>query len=807
MQVTRRDFIRASAAAAATSLAGLEGAAAVPDAAVTYGRAQCRFCGTGCTVLAGIKGGRIVAVRGDPDSPVNFGRLCVKGYCLDRIMYASDRLTEPMVRQPDGSWRGATWDAALDLVADTFTTLIRQEGPDSVAWYGSGQNTTQEAYAANKLFKGIIGTANVEGNPRLCMASAVGGYLNTFGADEPAGTYDDFEAVDCFFIIGSNMAENHPMLFRRVVDRKSAYPNKVRIIVADPRRAPSARHADLHLRFRPGYDMHLLNAMAHVIVEEGMVDEEHLRFCTVRAGLKTEGGFTDVGSYRTFLADYAPEAVADVTGVPASELRRAARWFGQKGAASFSVWCMGINQRTKGVQLNCLIHNLHLLTGKIGRPGCDSFSLTGQPNACGGTREQGGLTHLLPGHRAVGNADHREFIAGVWGVPPEQLPRQPTGSAVDMFMRLADKKVKAIWINTTNPGQSLPNAAKYRDAMREAFTVVSDIYPTRTTELASVILPSAMWIEKEGVMGQTDRRSQFTAKLVDPPGDARSDFWQIQEVAKRVARKLDRPAQYRPVDPYTGKQQSGDQVFGLGFQTEEEAWDEYRLCTRGRDVDLWGATYAKLKAHAGGVQWPCPGTAADNRGSAKRYIDKGRAQKVFGQTKRDYATGYVTLYDQHLEEEGLAGPINYYGDHPFHTGAAGKAIIRMLPAGLSYEMPDKDYPFVLNTGRVLEHWHTATMTMRVRMLREMSPNAYVEIAAGDAERLEVETGDAVKLTSRRGEIVMRAWITERAQRGMVFVPWFDEKQLINLLTVDVPESWSAAGEPDYKICAVRIAKA
>ncbi len=807
MNITRRAFVKSAASAAAISMSGLVSGKAFADSAIQFHRAQCRFCGTGCTVLAGVKGGRVVSVKGDADSPINFGRLCMKGYQLAHIMDGKDRLTKPLVRQGDGSFKTVSWEQALDLVAEKFAKLIESEGPDSVAWYGSGQNTTQEAFAANKLFKGIIGTANVEGNPRLCMASAVGGYLNTFGADEPAGGYDDFEKADCYFIIGSNIAENHPMLFRRVIDRKSAYPERIKVIVADPRYTPSARYADLHLKFKPGYDMHLLNSMAQVIVEEGMVDEEHLGYCSFRKGLKTAGEFTDLAAFKLFLADYAPEKVADQVGVPAADIRKAARWYGQQGRTALSLWCMGINQRTKGVQLNCQIHNLHLLTGKIGKPGSDSLSLTGQPNACGGTREQGGLTHLLPGHRAVANAKHRQQIAGIWGLPEDRLPKKPTGPAINMFMRLAEKKIKAIWINTTNPGQSLPEVGKYRKAMQEAFTVVSDVYPGRTTELASVILPSAMWVEKEGIMGQTDRRSQFISKAVEPPADAKSDFWQIREVSSRIAKKLGVKTDFRVLDPENGNVKTTRSVYGLGFKTEKEAWDEYRLCTRGTDVDLWGATYEKLKAHSGGVQWPCPSTDFKNRGSAKRFISKAYAEEHFANTRTAYKTGYVTLYDQHMQDKGLDGPVNYYGAHPFHAGSKGKAIIRVMAAGLSFEMSDELYPYVLNTGRVIEHWHTGTMTMRVRMLKEMNPGAYVELSPEDAGKLKVDNGDMLKIVSRRGEIVLPAWVTKRAQPGMVFVPWFDENKLINLLTISDPKSWSGAGEPDYKVCAVKLSKA
>jgi len=807
MKLTRRHFIKGSAACAAIAMAGLPAGRLLADTAVQYHRAQCRFCGTGCTVLAGIRDGRMVSVKGDPDSPINAGHLCVKGFALPHIMYGEDRLTNPLVRQPDGSYKAVSWDAALDLVADRFASLVKEHGPDAVAWYGSGQNTTQEAFAANKLFKGIIGTANVEGNPRLCMASAVGGYLNTFGADEPAGGYDDFDACEVFFIIGSNMSECHPMLFRRVIDRKRAHPDKVRIIVADPRATPTARHADLHLQFAPGFDMYLLNAMAQVIVAEKLVDREHLQHCTFRVGLQAGGEFIDLAAFAKFLEDYTPEKVAEKTGVPAADIRQAARWIGAKESPAMTLWTMGINERTKGVQLNCQISNLNLLTGKINKPGCDALSLTGQPNACGGTREQGGLTHLLPGHRAIDNPKHREQIAEIWGVPVERLPVAPSAHAIKMFMNLADKKIQAIWINTTNPAQSLPNAEKYRQAMHEAFTVVSDVYPTRTTRYASVILPSAMWIEKEGVMGQTDRRSQFIPKAVEPPGEARPDFWQIREVAARIARRLDRKTMHRAVDPETGARSVAKAVYGLGFATEKEAWDEYRLTTRHQDVDLWGATYEKLQGHAGGVAWPCPSTEFDNRGSAKRYISEAYAREIFKASRRSYKTGWVTLYDQHMAEKGLPGPVNYYGGHPFKKEAGGKAIIRVLAAGLDKEMPDREYPLVLNTGRVVEHWHTGTMTMRVKMLREMNPGAYVEISARDAKELGLANGAEVRLTSRRGRIALPAWITDRARPGMVFVPFFDENRLINTLTIDDLESLSGAFEPDYKVCAIRMEKA
>jgi nitrate reductase NapA len=722
----------------------------------------------------------VVAVEGDRKNPVNYGRLCIKGFNLPYIMYGDDkvkRLTRPLIRfdtskkgTMDG-FREATWDEALNLIASKFKEFIETHGKDSVAWYGSGQNYTEESYAANKLFKGFIGTANVEANARLCMASAVGGFLKTFGLDEPVGGYIDIDYADTFFLIGANMAECHPMLFRRVVDRKYSDPDRVKVIVADPRRTPTAEFADLHLQFKPGTDVAMVNAMAYVIIEEGLYDNDSLQYVKFSSGFGGEE--MTFGEFREFLTDFTPEKVEELTGVRAEDIRLAARWFGRKGHNTTSMWTMGLNQRRAGVEINTQIHNLHLLTGKIGKLGCDSLSLTGQPNACGGIREQGGLTHILPAHRKVANPKHREEIARIWRVPVENIPDKPTYHTVAMFEAVNKGKIKGIWINTTNPAQTLPNASKYWEGLKKAFVVVSDVYPTVTVRYADVVLPSALWVEKEGVFGCTERRSQLVEKCADAPGEAKPDFWQIVEVAKRMG-------------------------YDLGFETEEEAWEEYRLATKGTDMTLWGATRGKLKKISGGVQWPCPSTDWNNMGSAKRFVTKEFARMMNnGKTIVRYADGYATLYDQFLEEEGSTSPVNYYGK-------GGRAIIyahEYLPPA---EEPDEEYPFVLNTGRVLEHWHTGTMTMRAKMLRQLQPEAYVEIHPDDARRIGIVNGQQVKLVSRRGELVVKSWVTPRPRRGVVFVPFFDENKLINMLTIDTPESLSKAKEPEYKICAVRV---
>ncbi|MCP4658247.1 MAG: molybdopterin-dependent oxidoreductase, partial [bacterium] len=356
----------------------------------TWVKSVCRYCGVGCGLFVGVKGGKVSVVRGDQDNH-NQGFLCLKGFLLPEIMEAPTRLKTPLVRKR-GKLVEASWDEAMELVASKFSKAIKKHGPQAVAFYGSGQGLTEETYAANKLFKGGIGSNNFEGNPRLCMASAVGGYLTSYGKDEPMGCYEDIDHADTFFLIGSNTAEAHPILFRRIVQRKENAPG-VKVIVADPRRTPTARIADLHLRFTPGTDLAIINAMAHVLLRDGLVDEEfvktHVAFGAVKEVNKT---WED---YKAFLADYTPEKAEKISGCKAADIETAARWFGARGRETMSMWTMGLNQRIKGVWANNLVHNLHLLTGKIGRPGSTPLSLTGQPNACGGVRDGGGLAHLL----------------------------------------------------------------------------------------------------------------------------------------------------------------------------------------------------------------------------------------------------------------------------------------------------------------------------------------------------------------------------------------------------------------------------
>ena len=450
MKVTRRDVLKTAAAASAMAAIGApltqvaNAAANEPDEWV---KSVCRFCGTGCGVMVGVKGGKVVTVKGDPNNH-NAGFLCLKGALMPPIVYSKERVTKPYIRK-NGKLEPASWDEAMTLVVDKFKTAIKEHGPTSVAYYGSGQALTEETYLASKIWKAGLGSNNVEGNPRLCMASAVGGYVTTFGKDEPCGSYDDIDNATCFFIIGSNMSECHPILFKRVAKRKQNSPN-VKVIVVDPRKTNTARIADEHVSFKPGTDLAILNAMAHVIINEELDNARfHGKYCNFIVDWKTKkkGSFDD---YVKFLEDYTPEKVAELSGVPAEQIVRIAKMFAESSATT-SFWCMGLNQRIRGVWANNLVSNLHLLTGHIGKPGASPFSLTGQPNACGGVRDTGGLCHLLPAGRLIKKPEHRAALERQWGIPAGTIAPKPGLHTIALWNAFSEGKVKAMFVLCTNP--------------------------------------------------------------------------------------------------------------------------------------------------------------------------------------------------------------------------------------------------------------------------------------------------------------------------------------------------------------------
>ncbi|MDP6539447.1 MAG: nitrate reductase [Planctomycetota bacterium] len=767
MRINRRDFVKISAATAtaASATAGTLGAGMMARPGPEWVKSVCRFCGTGCGVQLAISDRKLVALRGDVDHPTTRGLVCAKALYLPKIVHSPTRLTHPMIRR-GGKLERASWEEAMSLVAEKFADAIADHGPDSVAYYGSGQALSEESYFANRLFKGGIGTNNVEGNPRLCMASAVGGYVSTYGKDEPMGSYDDIDHANVFFLIGSNAAECHPVIFDRIMARKQE-SNRVMVICVDPRKSPVQSIADVYLSPKPGYDLALLHGMASAIIETNRHDEEflaeHVQFKKVVDGKPVSVGWE---AYREFLDDWTPEKAEAVCGVSAQGIRDAARAFAMGPTMSF--WTMGLNQRTRGVWANNLVHNLHLLTGQIGKPGATPFSLTGQPNACGGVRDTGSLCHILPYGRVVKNPAHRAEMEALWGSEEGRIKPAPGLHTVAMFNALGQGDIKAMFVLTTNPAHSMPNLNAHRRAMANApFLCVIDAFETQTTRLADVVLPAAMWTEKAGVFGMSERRYQYQPCVVDPPGQARPDLDVLIDLAKRLEARGVVPEGF-----VTGKLEDADAI-----------WDEMREASRDTAYDFRGMTRERLKRERG-VRWPAP--TVDHPGTARRFV-KGD----------DPLLDAGPYADESLAE----------GQLKFYAASDHRAVIWLRPVVGPAEEADEEYPFLLSTGRVLEHWHTGTMTMAARELRRAQPKAFVEIHPEDARALEVSTGDLVHLESRRGEASIEARVVDMPQKGTAFVPfhWEHAGSLINDVTIDAFDAGSK--QPEFKICAVRLSKA
>ena len=550
-------------------------------------RTTCCYCGVGCGVLATTDGDRVLSVRGDPDHPANRGKLCSKGSTLHLTTGLNGRALYPMHRRARGQpLQRSTWNDTLDRLAESFAATIGRHGPDSVAFYISGQLLTEDYYVFNKLAKGLIGTNNVDTNSRLCMSSAVSGYKQTLGADAPPACYDDIDDARCLFIAGSNTAWAHPILFRRIEAAKAANP-EMKIIVVDPRRTTTAEAADLFLQILPGTDVALFNGMLHVLLWEGLVDTAYI-------AAHTEGFAT----LKETLRDYTPAFVAECCGISVVDLVQAAKWFATS-TPTLSLYCQGLNQSSSGTAKNAALINLHLATGQIGKPGAGPFSLTGQPNAMGG-REVGGLANLLPGHRDVVNPQHRDEVAALWGV--DSLPSTPGKTAVEMFQAAADGEIKVLWIACTNPAQSMPDQTLVRAALQRAELVVLQevSLDTETAAFADVILPAAAWAEKEGTVTNSERRITRLFSAVPPPGEARADWSIVVDFARRLETRMSRSTTLFP------------------YERAEHVFDEHRETTRGRDLDIGGLSYAILDER-GPQQWPFVDGATTGR--ARLYAD------------------------------------------------------------------------------------------------------------------------------------------------------------------------------------------
>ena len=828
MSLTRREFIRNTAASVAASAAGIQlplNAANIATEAssieLKWSKAACRFCGTGCGVTVAVKNNRVVATHGDPQSEVNRGLNCVKGYFLSKIMYGSDRLTQPLLRMKNGKYDKSgtftpvTWDKAFDTMAEKWKESLKKKGPTSVGMFGSGQWTIWEGYAANKLFKAGFRSNNIDPNARHCMASAVGGFMRTFGMDEPMGCYDDIEVADAFVLWGSNMAEMHPILWSRVTDRRLSTPT-VKVAVMSVFEHRSFDLADIPIIFKPQTDLAILNYIANYIIQNNKVNKDFVaKHCTFKRGTEDIGyglrpehplekkaknaakanDMTPMTfeEFRDYVKTYTADYVSKLSSVPVDKLKALAELYADPKIKVVSFWTMGFNQHTRGVWANNLVYNIHLLVGKISTPGNSPFSLTGQPSACGTAREVGTFSHRLPADMVVANPKHRAKAEEIWKLPPGTIIDKPGFHAVLQNRMLKDGKLNCYWVQVNNNMQAAANMMNeglpgYRNP--ENFIVVSDAYPTVTTQAADLILPTAMWVEKEGAYGNAERRTQFWHQLVKAPGESKSDLWQLMEFSKRFKMEdvwpedlLAKKPEYRgktlfqilfangTVNKFPASQveagYDNDESSAFGFYVQKGLFEEYAEFGRGHGHDLASFDeYHKVR----GLRWPV----------------------VNGQeTKWRYREG--------TDPYAKAGSgFDFYGN------ADHRANIIALPYEPAAEEPDAEYPLWLSTGRVLEHWHSGSMTGRVPELYKAFPNAMIFMHPDDAKKLNVRRGSEVRVISRRGEIRTRVETRGRNKPpvGLVFVPWFDASQLINKVTLDATDPISR--QTDFKKCAVKI---
>ncbi|NZA25545.1 periplasmic nitrate reductase subunit alpha [Luteimonas sp. SJ-92] len=828
---TRREFIRTSAVAAAAAAAGLPVAANLADvtregdvAGLKWSKAPCRYCGTGCGINVAVRGGRVVATHGDVHAEVNRGLNCVKGYFLSKILYGADRLETPLLRKrggayhKDGELTPVGWDEAFDVMAAQFKRVLKEKGPTAVGMFGSGQWTVWEGYAANKLLKAGFRSNNIDPNARHCMASAVTGFMRTFGMDEPMGCYDDIEAADAFVLWGSNMAEMHPILWTRVTDRRLSNPH-VRVAVMSTFEHRSFELADIPIVFKPHSDLVILNYIANHIIRSGRVNRDfvdrHTRFrqgnTDIGYGLRADhplevkaknagdangGTDIDLDAFARFVAPYTLERAVEMTGVERDWLVRLAELYADPDTKVMSFWTMGFNQHTRGTWANNMVYNLHLLTGKISTPGNSPFSLTGQPSACGTAREVGTFSHRLPADMLVANPEHRHHAEEIWGVPHGIIQEKPGYHAVEQNRMLNDGKLNAYWVMANNNMQAAANLLGegfpgYRNP--ENFIVVSDPYPTVTAQAADLVLPTAMWVEKEGAYGNAERRTQFWHQLVSAPGQARSDLWQLMEFSKRFTTDECWPEEILAASPeFRGRSlfevlfrngkvdrfpvediESGyanDEAAAFGFYPQKGLFEEYAEFGRGHAHDLAPFdTYHRER----GLRWP----VVDGKETRWRY--------------REGADPYVT--------PGTG--FEFYGNKD------GRAVIWALPYEPPAESPDDEYDLWLVTGRVLEHWHSGSMTMRIPELYRSFPSAVIFMHPDDAQARGLKRGDEARIVSRRGE--MRSRIETRGRnrmpRGVIFVPWFDAAQLINKVTLDATDPISK--QTDFKKCAAKVVRA
>lgn len=919
----RRDFIKSAAVASAAVSAGISlpsslAAASKGESGWKWDKAVCRFCGTGCGIMVATKDKQIVAVKGDPEAPVNRGLNCIKGYFCAKIMYGEDRITQPLLRvnskgefDKKGKFQAVSWQRAFDEMEKQFKKTYNALGPTGIGVFGSGQYTIQEGYAAVKLVKGGFRSNNIDPNARHCMASAVVAFMETFGIDEPAGCYDDIELTDTIVTWGANMAEMHPVLWSRVSNRKLTNNDSVKIINLSTYTNRTSDLADIEIIFKPHTDLAIWNYIAKEIIDRNAIDSKFvkdncvfttgyvnigygmrdnpnhpkfsksekdtvakevskivskdegvsLQYLGIKAGdnMKmsnaAKGGDHWEISFEDFkkgLAPYTLDYVAQLAKGDESEsldsfkekLKTLADYYIDKNRKIISFWTMGMNQHQRGTWVNEQSYMVHLLLGKQCKPGSGAFSLTGQPSACGTAREVGTFAHRLPADMVVANPKHREITEKIWKLPSGTLNSKVGSHYVKIMRDLEDSKIKWIWVHVNNPWHNTANANHWINAARnlDNFIVVSECYPGISAKVADLILPTAMIYEKWGAYGNAERRTQHWKQQVLPQGNAMSDTWQMMEFSKRFKLKdvwgKDYPnlelksvldsakamgysedttlfevlyaneaaKKFSPKDKIIGDSDNtevlgdsrkvigsdGKEFNGYGFFVQKYLWEEYRQFGLGHGHDLADFdTYHKVR----GLRWP----VVDGKETQWRFNAK------YDYYAKKYGNGAEFAFYGNKDKKIPSGDLKDSSDKKVDINNKAKIFLRpyMDPA----EMPDKTYPLWLCTGRVLEHWHSGTMTMRVPELYRAVPEALCYMHEDDAKRNKLKQGDTIWIESRRGKV--KAKIDTRGRnrppKGLIYVPWFDENVLINKVCLDA--TCPISKETDFKKCAVKVYKA
>ena len=697
---------------------------------VNWTYSTCGYCSTGCSIEVGTNAeGKPVSSRGVGNADVNRGKLCVKGIFEHELFESSGRGDNPLIRDNiHAAYKETDWDTALGSMAENILAIQKKYGRDAFAIVSTGQLLTEEFYTLGKLTRGVIGTNNYDGNTTLCMASAVSGYKRSFGSDGPPGNYEDFDNTDCLIAWGSNLAEQHPIIYWRLKEaqEKRDFP----MIVVDPRVTMLAQNADIHLKITPGTDVVLQNALMHVILDEGLEDRDYIEANT--------NGYEQLEKE---VQKYDPTTAAKICGIDEDTIRNVARIFA-KADAAMQFWTMGINQSTHGSDGVVGINNLALITGNIGKAGGTSLSITGQCNAMG-TREWSSCSGL-PAYRVLEKPEDREEIADFWGVDPEFFPKQRGLTETDIFPAIENGQIKGLWLVATNPMTSMADTARMRKIMQKLdFLVVQDSYAdVETTQYANLYLPAATWSEKEGVFTNTERRVNIVRQVTEPHGNSKSDLWIFNEAAKhfKQGQKIkfpDKPA---------------------------EVFEEMRELSKGRLVDISGMDHDLIEAQRG-IQWPY----------TQEEVDQGQAP--------------------------AAGGKRLYTDEATFRYADGKAKLIPLPYIENNEVPDERFPFWLNTGRVVEHFHTRTKTGKLGNNNKYSPIPYMEMNPDAAAEMGIMNGEYIRCISRRGDAVVMAQLTHRVPRNMVFIP-FHYHDCVNRLTLGLLDPHSR--QPAFKQSAVKI---